>query len=297
MAYIEEALKRGLEIDSFARSFTVFLSSGMELLEEVAKFRAMRKLWAQILKERFGAKDLESLKIAIRAYTCGSTLTRQQPLNNAVRTTLEALAAILGGVQLLVVSSLDEAYAIPAEEYQTLALRTQQILYHESGVTKTVDPLGGSYYLEFLTKEMEKRTSDYLNRIQAMGGALGALESGFIQGEIAASAYEQQKRMEEGEQVVVGVNLHKATSGEELKNLFRVNTDSEKRQIQKLKTLREQRDNRKVRILLEKVRESAVHEENMVYAILEAVREYATVGEICEELRKVYGEAEMGGFY
>jgi methylmalonyl-CoA mutase N-terminal domain/subunit len=189
IAYIEEALRRGLRIDSFARSFTVFLGSGIEVLEEVAKFRAARKLWARILKEKFEAK------LNIRAYTCGSNLTRQQPMNNIARTTLEAMAAILGGVQLLVVSSMDEAYAIPAENSQTVALRTQQILYHESGIVKTVDPLGGSYYLEFLTKEIEKKSWDYLTRILSMGGATRALESGFIQEELASSAYEQQRRM------------------------------------------------------------------------------------------------------
>lgn len=297
ITYIEEALKRGLEVDSFARSFTVFLSSGMELLEEVAKFRAMRKLWAKILKERFGAEDPDSLRIPIRTYTCGSTLTRQQPLNNAVRTTLEALAAILGGVQMLVVSSLDEAYAIPAEEYQTLALRTQQILYHESGVTKTVDPLGGSYYLEFLTKEIETRTWDYLDRIQRMGGAPHALESGFIQKEIAASAYEQQRRIEQGEHVIVGVNRYQEAAGEGLKDLFRVSPESEKKQIESLKKLKERRDNVKIEASLKMVRESAFNGENMVLSILEAVRQYATVGEICNELRQVYGEAKPGGFF
>lgn len=297
IAYIEEALGRGLQIDSFARRFTVFLASSIEIFEEVAKFRAMRKLWAKLLKERFKAQDSESLKITIRTYTCGSNLTRQQPLNNIARTTLEAIAAILGGVQLLVVSSLDEAYAIPTEEHQTLALRIQQILYHESGIVKTGDPLGGSYYLEFLTKEIEDRTWDYLDRIQAMGGAINALEGGFIQKEIANSAAEQQRKIEEGEQVIVGVNLYRETTETELENLFKVSPESEKKQVARLKRLKRERDNKKVKDRLAKVRESAINGENVVYSIMEAVREYATIGEICHQLRQVYGEAKMGGFF
>ncbi len=297
IAYIEEALRRGLEIDSFARSFTVFLGSSIEIFEEVAKFRAMRKLWAKILKERFHAKDPSSLKIPIRAYTCGSTLTRQQPLNNVVRTTLEALSAILGGVQLLVVSSLDEAYSIPTEEYQTLALRTQQIIYHESGVRKTVDPLGGSYYLEFLTKEIEDRVEDYLNRILAMGGAIEALEKGFIQKEISSSSYEQQKKIENGEEVIVGLNLYRDEKTMELKDIFRTNPLSQQRQIERLKRLRQDRDNDKVKQLLKKVRIEALNGGNMIPSIMDAVKEYATIGEICDELRQVYGEGKPLGLY
>lgn len=297
IAYIEEALKRGLHIDSFAKSLTVFLGSSMEIFEEVAKFRAMRKLWARILKERFNAEDLESLKVIVRAYTCGSNLTRQQPLNNTVRATIEALAAILGGVQLLVVSSMDEAYAIPTEGSQTLALRTQQILYHESGLAKTVDPLGGSYYLEFLTKEIENRTWNYLDRILTLGGAIKAIESGFFQKEMAQSAYEQQRRVEKGVQVIVGVNRYKETEEGEFKNFFKVNPESENKQIERLRRLKQKRDNRKVEDCLEKVRESAINGENMVYSIMEAVKEYATVGEICDQMRQIYGEAKMGGFF
>ena len=297
IAYIEEALKRGLQIDSFAKTLTVFLGSGMEVFEEVAKFRAMRKLWAKVMKERFNAKDSESLKITIRAYTCGSNLTRQQPLNNIVRATLEAIAAIFGGVQFLTVSSMDEAYAIPTEESQSLALRTQQIIYHESGIAKTADPLGGSYYLEFLTKEIENRAWNYLNRILTIGGAINALETGFIQGEIAHSAYEQQKRMEDGGQVIVGVNRYSEAKDVELKNFFKVNPESEKKQIERLNQVRQKRDSQKVKDHLEKVKRSAMNGENMVYSIMEAVKEYATIGEICTQLRQVYGEAKMGGFF
>jgi methylmalonyl-CoA mutase, N-terminal domain len=297
IAYTEEAIKRGLGIDSFARTYTVFLGSGIEILEEAAKFRAARRVWARILKERFDSRDAESLKLRIRAYTCGSNLTRQQPLNNIARATLEALAAILGGVQLLVVSSMDEAYAIPTEESQSVALRTQQILYHESGVTKTVDPLGGSYYVESLTKDIEKRTWDYLNRILSMGGAVRALESGFIQEELASSAYHQQRRIEGEEQIIVGVNRYRQDGEGELKNVFRVDPESEKRQVERLNELRRERDNKVVKEKLEAVRRSAVNGENMVFPALAAVREYATIGEICGQLRDVYGEAMMAGFF
>jgi len=297
IAYIEEAIKRGLSVDSFARTLTVFLGSSIEVLEEVAKFRAMRKLWARILRERFHAEDPDSLKLTIRAYTCGSNLTRQQPLNNTVRATLEALAAVLGGVQMLVVSSMDEAYAIPAEESQKVAFRTQQILYHESGLTKTVDPLGGSYYLECLTKEIEERVWKDLERVLAMGGAVKALENGFFQSEIAQSAYGHQKRIESGDQIIVGVNRYVDRAEGEWKNLFKVNPESERRQIEKLRRLKGERNNDKVKDCLEKVRDAAVQGGNMVYSILDAVREYATVGEICDQLREVYGEAKMGGFY
>jgi len=297
IAYIEEATKRGLSIDSFAKTLTVFLGSGIEVLEEVAKFRAMRKLWATILKERFNAKDSNSLKITVRAYTCGSNLTRQQPLNNTVRITLEAMAAILGGVQMLNLSSMDEAYAIPTKESQKLALRTQQILYHESGLSKTVDPLGGSYYLEFLTKEIEKKALNILDRILSMGGAVKALENGFFHKEISESAYEHQRRIEKGEQIIVGVNRYKDTNGEEWGNIFKTDPESEKRQIEKLKKLKQERDHHKVKDCLEKVRQSAMRGENMVYSILDAVKEYATVGEICDQLRQVYGEAKMGGVF
>jgi methylmalonyl-CoA mutase N-terminal domain/subunit len=250
-----------------------------------------------MMKERFNSKDSESLKITIRAYTCGSNLTRQQPFNNIVRATLEAIAAILGGVQFLTVSSMDEAYGIPTAESQSLALRTQQIIYHESGIAKTDDPLGGSYYLEFLTKEIENRAWNYLDHILTLGGAIHALESGFIQGEIACSAYEQQKRMENGEQVIVGVNRYCEATDVEFKSFFKVNPESEKKQIERLSRVKQKRDNEKVKDRLEKVRESAMNGENMVYSIMEAVREYATVGEICDQMRQVYGEAKGGGFF
>lgn len=297
IAYIEEAIRRGVPIDSFAKTLTVFMGSSIEIFEEAAKFRAMRKLWATLLKERFCAKDPDSWKITIRAYTCGSNLTRQQPLNNIVRITLEATAAILGGVQMLNLSSMDEAYAIPTNESQKLALRTQQILYHESGLTKTVDPLGGSYYLESLTKEIEKRTLNILERILSMGGAVKALENGFFNREISESAYEQQKKIEKGEQVIVGVNRYRDPAEEEWKNLFKTDPVSEKRQIEKLKKLKQERDSQRVKDSLEKVRQSALGGENMVYSILEAAKEYATVGEICDQLRHVYGEARMGGVF
>jgi methylmalonyl-CoA mutase, N-terminal domain len=297
IAYIEEAIKRGFPVDSFARTLTVFLGSSIEVFEEVAKFRAMRKLWARLLKERFHAENPDSHKLTIRAYTCGSNLTRQQPMNNTVRTTLEALAAVLGGVQMLVVSSMDEAYAIPAEETQKVALRTQQILFHESGLTKTSDPMAGSYYLECLTKEIEERVWKELDRVMAMGGAVKALEDGYFQSEIAQSAYEHQKRIERGDQVVVGVNRYVDRGEGEWKNLFKVNPEWEKGQIEKLRELKSERNNEKVKNRLEQVRRAALEGQNMVYSILEAVREYATLGEICDQMRQVYGEAKMGGFY
>jgi methylmalonyl-CoA mutase N-terminal domain/subunit len=297
IAYLDAALKRGLQIDLLSRKINIFLSCGIEIFEEVAKFRALRKLWAKILKERFHANDSESLKITIRAYTSGSNLTRQQPSNNIVRATLEALGAILGGVQHLNVSSMDEAYAIPTKEAQTLAIRTQQILYHESGIAKTADPLGGSYYLEFLTKELENRTWNYLDRIITLGGAVNVLESGFIQREISESSYERQKKIEKGDQVIIGVNQFCDSTELEPKNISKSDPESERRQVSRLKRLRQERDDNKVKHTLEKVRQSAMSGENIIHSIIEAVREYATVGEICDQLRQVYGEARVEGFF
>ena len=292
IAYVEETLKRGLKVDDFAPRLSFFFASHNDFFEEIAKFRAARRLWARIMKERFHAKNPRSMWMRMHVQTSGCTLTAQQPLNNIVRTTIQALAAVLGGTQSLHTNSFDEALCLPTEESVRVALRTQQIIAYESGVANTVDPLAGSYYVEALTNEMEEKAMEYIQKIDDMGGVIPAIEKGFFQKEIAESAYRYQREVEEKKRIIVGVNEY-VIEGEEIPiKLLRVDPSVEKKQIERLQKLRRERDNRKVKEVLEKLHYAAEKEENLMPTIIEAVKVYATLGEIMDVLRKVYGECK-----
>jgi len=267
----------------------------MNLLEEVAKFRAARRLWARIMEEKFGAENPKSKMLRFHTQTAGASLTAQQAKNNIVRVTIQALAAVLGGTQSLHTNSYDEAWALPSEESVRIALRTQQIIAHESGATSTVDPLGGSYYVESLTDDIEKRVEEYLEKIEEMGGMVKAIEKGYVQREIQKSAYEMQKRIEREEDVVVGVNrfAHEEAAPDDL---LEVDPEMEKEQIKKLEKARKNRDEKEVKEALEQLKKTAQEEENLMPAIIEAVKAYATLGEICDVLRSIYGEYQAPTF-
>jgi methylmalonyl-CoA mutase N-terminal domain/subunit len=288
-AYVEAALTRGLTIDDFAPRLSFFLNSHNGLLEEVAKFRAARRLWARLMRERFRARDPRSWTFRFHTQTGGSTLTAQQPDVNLVRVTLQALAAVLGGTQSLHTNARDEALALPTEASALLALRTQQIIAGESGVTNTVDPLGGSYYIEKLTDDIEHGAQDYLKKIDAMGGVLRAIEGGYIQREIQESAYEYQQRVESGQQVVVGVNRYQDERSAS-PPLLRIDLERERAQVERLQRLRARRDNERVKAALAAVESTSRSECNLMPSILDSVKAYATVGEIAGALRGVFGE-------
>jgi len=287
--YIQAMIDRGMKIDSFAPRFTFMIACNINLFEEVAKFRAMRRVWAKIVKERFGAQDPRSMMFRFHVQGNGSTLTEQQPLNNIVRVALELLTSALAGCQSAHACSYDEAISLPSEQAVQLSLRTQQIIAHESGITDTADPLGGSYYVEWLTNEIEEGINKYISSIDEMGGALEAIKKGYIQRETLRSAYDFQKAVDSGEQVVVGVN--KFTTDEKLPvEPFEVDEAVEKKQVERLRKLRQERDNEKVKQVLEKVREVAKKDENIMPVLIEAVKTFATVGEISDALRDVFGE-------
>lgn len=289
IAYVEAALDAGLAIDQFAPRLAFFFNAHNQFFEEIAKFRAARRLWAHIMKNRFGAKNPKSWQLRFHTQTGGSTLTAQQPDNNVVRVTIQALAAILGGTQSLHTNSKDEALALPTEESARLALRTQQILAYESGVSDTVDPLGGSYYVEALTDQIEEKAKEYLKKIDDMGGAVQAVEQGYMQEEIHRAAYETQKAIEKNEDIVVGVNAFRIDHERE-PELHRVDPAIGARQAEKLKQLRARRDNERVQKTLEDLKRAAASDENLMPPILECVKAYATIGEICGVLRNVFGE-------
>jgi len=289
IAYVEAALDAGLAIDQFAPRLAFFFNAHNQFFEEIAKFRAARRLWAHIMKNRFGAKNPKSWQLRFHTQTGGSTLTAQQPDNNVVRVTIQALAAILGGTQSLHTNSKDEALALPTEESARLALRTQQILAYESGVSDTVDPLGGSYYVEALTDQIEEKAKEYLKKIDDMGGAVQAVEQGYMQEEIHRAAYETQKAIEKNEEIVVGVNAFRIDHERE-PELHRVDPAIGARQAEKLKQLRARRDNDRVQKTLEDLKRAAATDENLMPPILECVKAYATIGEICGVLRNVFGE-------
>src|SRR5713226_8632660 len=289
IAYVQAALDAGLRVDEFAPQLSFFFNAHNDLLEEIAKYRAVRRLWARIMAERFGAKDPRSLMLRFHAQTAGSSLTAQQPENNIVRVAIQALAAVLGGCQSLHTNSLDEALALPTEDSALIALRTQQILAHETGVTNTVDPVAGSYAIESLTSEMEALAGLYLSKIDAMGGTLRAIESGFIQGEIQKAAYAFQRAVETKEQIVVGVNDFVAEEERGVPTL-RMDKDLERSQIARLNALRAKRDSGRVKSALAELQRRAATSENLLPAILAAVEAYATVGEISDALRRVFGE-------
>jgi len=288
LAYIESALDRGLKIDDFAPQLFTFLAASIDFLEETAKFRAARRFWARLMRERFGAQDPDSMKLRILGYTLGGNLIAQQPLNNVVRVTIETLAAVLGGVQTLATSSYDEAYSIPTQEAVTVALRTQQIVAHESGVTNLVDALGGSYAVEHLTTRIEREVEEILERVEALGGAVPCIEQGFFQRELANAAYRRQKAIESGDRIIVGLNQYQDEPEQSIP-LFKVDPESETRQIQQLRGLRETRDAGAVARTLAAVEDAARRGGNIIPATIEAVKAYATLGEICDTLRKVYG--------
>jgi methylmalonyl-CoA mutase N-terminal domain/subunit len=292
MGYLQAALERGLKVDDIAPRISFFLNAHNRLLEEVAKFRAARRLWARIVREKFQARDPRSWMFRFHTQTAGSTLTAQQPDVNIVRVTLQALAAVLGGTQSLHTNARDEALALPTEESALLALRTQQIIAHESGVANTVDPLGGSYYVEKLTNQIEAEAQAILQRIESMGGVLRAIEDGYIQRQIQQSAYEYQRKIESGEQVVVGVNRY-TSQVVPSPPILRIDPEMEREQIDRLRKLRAKRDATRVTACLKEVESAARENRNLMPTILQAVKAYATVGEISDALRRVFGEYQQ----
>lgn len=290
ITYIEEMMRRGLSIDDFAGSFHWFLSASMDLFEEVAKFRAFRKVWASITRDRFGAQNPKSMHADIMIYSGGSHLTREQPQINIARTAIQALAGALGGIQYMNLSSYDEAFQTPTEESATIAVRIQQILANETGITKTVDPLGGSYYVETLTRQIEDGVREYLEKIEKMGGAVKAIESGFFQAEIAERAYEYNREIESGARTKVGVNAFRNDEPVKVTPL-RADPDAEQTTIDAVRKLRDERDSRATERALSALEETLRNEgENCVPAVKAAVMAYATVGEIGMVIRKVYGD-------
>ena len=289
IAYVEAAVKKGLDLDEFARRLSFFFASQNNFLEEIAKFRAARRLWAKIMRERFGAKNPHSWLLRFHTQTSGATLTAQQPNNNVVRVAFQALASVLGGTQSLHTNSFDEAYALPSEEAVRIALRTQQIIAYESGVADTIDPLAGSYYIEYLTNRIEEEAMKYISKIDSMGGAVAAIEKGYIQREIVESAYRYQKEIESGEKVVVGVNEF-TTEEKTPIPILRVDPAVENRQNERLNRMKGKRNNAKVNSALDKLRHVAEGDENLMPVIFEAVKAYASLGEICGVLREVFGE-------
>ena len=289
IAYVEAAIQAGLDVDSFASRLAFFFCCHNNFIEEVAKFRAARRLWARIMKERFKAKRYDSCMLRFHTQTAGCSLTAQQPDNNVVRVAFQALAAVLGGTQSLHTNSRDEAYALPTEDSVRIALRTQQIIAYESGVADMIDPLGGSYAVETLTNEIERKATEYIEKIEAMGGAIKAIESGYIQGEIAESAYQYQKEIEGKKRIIVGLNQFEI--GEEpLRDILRIRPELEQYQKEKLSRVKKERDNGKVKQTLVALKKAAQGTDNVVPPILEAVKAYATIGEISDTLREIFGE-------
>ena len=292
IAYVEAAIKAGLDVDDFAPRLSFFFNAHNDLLEEFAKYRAARRLWAKIMKNRFHAKSEKSMALKFHTQTAGSTLTAQQPDNNIIRVTIQTLAAVLGGTQSLHTNSRDEALALPTEDSVRIALRTQQIVGYESGVTDTIDPLAGSYYIESLTSQIEEQAQKYIDSIDQLGGATKAIEKGYIQKEIQNAAYKYQMEVEAKEKIVVGVNKFQVEESGK-KDLLKVDPAVEASQKEKLIKLRAERDNELVDRTLLVLKEKASSEENLMPYILEAVKAYATLGEICNVLRDVFGEYEQ----
>ena len=289
IAYVEAGLKAGLDIDTFGPQLSFFFSAHNDIFEEVAKFRAARRLWAKIMKERFGAKDKRSMMLRFHAQTGGSTLTAQQPDNNIIRVTIQTLAAVLGGTQSLHTNGKDEALGLPTEESARIALRTQQIVAHESGVTTTIDPFAGSYYVETKTTQIEEQASEYIDKIDSQGGMIAAIENGYVQSEIQKSAYKFQQEFEKGDRIVVGVNKFQMEEESDRK-ILKVDLFIQEEQIEKIKRLRQNRDNNHVKRVLSDLRHAAQGSDNLMPSILNSVKTYATLGEICDVLREVFGE-------
>jgi methylmalonyl-CoA mutase N-terminal domain/subunit len=293
ITYVEAARAAGLQIDDFAPRISFFFNAHNNLLEEIAKFRAARRLWSNIMRERFEARDPRSLMLRFHTQTAGSSLTAQQPEVNIVRTTIQALAAVLGGTQSLHTNAMDEALALPTEEAARLALRTQQVIAYESGVADTADPLAGAYAIEQLTFEIETRALEYLKRIDELGGMLRAIELGYVQREIQEAAYQYQRSIEANESIVVGINKYQSESQTVVRTL-RIDPEVERAQVEKVRALRARRDGRAAEIALDELEQAARGTRNLVPCILKAVESYATVGEISNRLRRVWGEYREG---
>ncbi|HEV8574776.1 MAG TPA: methylmalonyl-CoA mutase family protein [Dehalococcoidia bacterium] len=289
IAYIEATLERGVGVDDVGPRISWIFNTQNNFLEEVAKYRALRRMWAKIMRERFKAEDARSWMLRTHVQTGGATLTAQQPENNSVRAALQALATALGGVQSLALSCYDEALALPTEEAQRIAVRTQQVIAYESGVANTADPLGGSYYIEWLTDELERKVWEYLDRIEDMGGAIAAIESGYVQREIQEASYAYQQAIDEGRKIIVGVNKF-VKEDEEPQMIFRVNPEAERAQRDSLARVRNERDQSAVDAALARLEEVSRNGENLMYPIVEAVKAYASVGEICGVMRNVFGD-------
>ena len=289
IAYVQAALDAGLKVDEFAPQLSFFFNAHSDLLEEIAKFRAARRLWARIMKERFAAQDPRSLTLRFHAQTAGSSLTAQQPENNIVRVGIQALAAVLGGCQSLHTNSLDEALALPTEDAALIALRTQQIIAHETGVANTIDPVAGSYAIESLTSQIEAGANAYLKKIDALGGMLSAIDSGYVQTEIQKAAFDYQHAVETKEQIVVGVNEFQAEEERQIPTL-QIDPALERQQVERLHALRAKRDSAKAQATLTELERRARTEENLLPAILAGVENFATMGEISDALRQVFGE-------
>jgi methylmalonyl-CoA mutase N-terminal domain/subunit len=287
-AYVEAGIEAGLDVDDFAPRFSFFFNSHIDFFEEIAKFRAARRIWATVMKEKYGAKNEKSLLMRFHTQTAGVSLTAQEPYNNVARTAFEALAAILGGTQSLHTNSLDEALALPTEEAVRIAVRTQQIAALETGVTNTIDPLGGSYFVEALTDEIERQAYDYFRQIDEMGGMIKAIEAGFPMREIAEASARYQRELEEGKRYMVNVNAYEPQDEQEME-IHRIDPEISERQLERLRELKERRDNALVEQRLEELKEAARGDENTMYPILEAVRAYATVQEICDAMKEVFG--------
>ncbi|MEO8284905.1 MAG: methylmalonyl-CoA mutase family protein [Chloroflexota bacterium] len=293
IAYVDEVTKRGIDVDKFAPQLAFFFNSHSDFLEEIAKFRAARRLWARIMKERFGAKSPQSMMLRFHTQTAGSSLTAQQPENNVIRVALQALSAVLGGTQSLHTNSLDEALALPTEQSARIALRTQQVIAYEAGVASTIDPLAGSYFIESLTNKIEAAAEHYLDRIDAMGGTLKAIEAEFQQGEIQEAAYKWQLEIDRGERIIVGVNKFQSTHDQH-PDIMRVNPALQAQQVQRLQTLREERDPDAVRAALEQLRNAAQSGTNLLPLIITAAENLCTLGEISDTLRSVFGQYDQG---
>ena len=292
IAYVDAAIQAGMQVDEFGPRLSFFFNSHSDFLEEVAKFRAARRLWARIMKERFGAKDPRSLMLRFHTQTAGCTLTAQQPLNNIMRVAFQAMSAVLGGTQSLHTNSFDEAHALPSELAVQVALRSQQVIAYETAVCDTVDPLAGSYYLENLTDEVEARAQDYIDQIDRLGGAVAAIEKGFVQKEIGVSAYRYQQEIERGQRVVVGLNRFQVAEEEKPSGLLKVDPAVGEKQVARLKELKSTRDNAAVQQALAELKAAAQGTDNLMPPILKAVRALATLGEVCDTLRAVFGEYE-----
>lgn len=295
MAYIDAAIKAGQKVDDFAPGISWIFTAGLDFFGEVAKFRAARRLWARIMKERYGASVPKAQMLRVHVHTAGSVLTAQQPLNNVVRITWQAISAVLGGIQSMACCAYDEAIALPTEESATLALRTQQLLAYESGVTDTIDPLAGSYYIETLTDKIEKEAYDYIDKIDRMGGAVAAIEQGYMQQEMAAHAYEYQHEVELGKRTVIGVNKFNDSKKLAEQDVLTADLSVGERQIARLEKMKAARDNEAVKAALKKLREAAKGTENLMPYLIDAVKTYATLGEICGVLREEFGEYKQSG--